>query len=380
MSAAVASINPDTRIAVPAWVWGPAGRDIQLARAISDLTTGGYLGSTRELLASVRRNPERRAYCTSALAALLVRRRLGLAEQWVQDEPTNPDALLLIARVLVVRTIHAVRAGESGAAELGARAVRACQEAGLARVSDPTPWVALLHLGETRLDLPELRCGIRSPGEDLTIYAPWHLLDGVLQRTAHHREAFHRLIPLCFTASSEEHWTPGSAEKERTASAEAARARAQVAVWAADQAPAGSPLKLLRLMYAAERDPYPDRAEEMRLSNHLHWNGESERESYLSERVPAIEQRWRRALRGTAIKLADAWFIKGEGPPYVPLADLSFLADYLHRAGEFVAARPVLEWMIPYATAEPWQRRGDPGEVLAKVCLECDVNPALLPR
>lgn len=380
MSAAVASTNPDTEIAVPAWVWGPAGHDIQLARAISDLTTGGYLGSTRELLASVRMAPERRAYCTSVLAALLVRRRLGLAEQWVHDEPNNPDALLLIARVLVVRTIHAVRAGESGAAELGARAVRACQDAGVAQVTDPTPWVALLHLGESRLDLPELRCKARSTGDDLAIYAPWHLLDGIVQRTAHHREAFHRLIPLCAAAAPEEHWTPDSAEKEKTAQAEDARARAQVAVWAADQAPAGSPLKLLRLMYAAERDPYPDRAEEMRLSNHLRWNGEREREAYLRERVPAIEERWRNALRGTAVKLADAWFSKAEGPPYVPLADLSFLADYLHRAGEYHAARPVLEWMIPYATAEPWQSQGDPGVVLATVCLECNVSPSLLPR
>jgi hypothetical protein len=230
------------------------------------------------------------------------------------------------------------------------------------------------------LDLPELHCTPRSPGDDLAVYAPWHLLDCILQRTAHHREAFHRLIPLCTTAPTAEHWTPDSAEKEQAAHAEDARARAQVAVWAADQAPAGSPLKLLRLMHAAERDPYPDRAEEMRLSNHLRWNGERERAAYLSERVPAIEERWRKALRATAIKLADTWFAGTQGPPYVPLADLPFLADYLHRAGEYRAARPVLEWMIPYATAEPWQRQGDPGAVLATVCLECSVNPALLPR
>lgn len=375
----MAPTTPNADISVPAWVWGPAGRDIQLARAISDLTTGGYLGSTRELLAAVRERFARRAYCTSVLAAVLVRRRLDLATQWLKEEPANPDALLLYARVLVVRAIHAARAKQEQTEALAVRAARACQEAGLAAARDPTPWVALLHLGETRIDLPELRCGMRSPGGDLTIYAPWHLLDGVLERAPHHREAFHRLIPLCFTSSAATPWTPDTADQQ-VPGVDSVRARAQVAVWAADQAPAGSPLKLLRLMYAAQRDPFPDKAEEMRLLNFVEINGESERTAYLRDRIPAIEQRWRSALLGTAVKLAHTWFAEGVEPPYMPLSDLSFLADFLHRAGELRAARLVLEWMIPYATAEPWQREGDPGSVLAAVCLECNVNLAILPH
>lgn len=361
----------------PAWVWGPAGRDVQLARAISDLTTGGYLGSTRELLAAVRESFDRRAYCTSVLAALLVQRRLDLAERWLKEEPQNRDALLLAARVLVVRAIHAAREQQAQAPALAVRAVRTCQDAGLAAMSDPTPWVALLHLGETRMDLPELRCTARSP--DFAVYAPWHLLDGVLERAPYHREAFHRLIPLCFTSCEPAAWTPQLANQPLPA-AEDACARAQVAVWAADMASVGSPLKLLRLMYAADHDPFPDMAEQMRLRNFVEVNGEGAREAYLEARIPAIEQRWRTALRGSAVKLAHCWFAKDAEPAYMPLCDASFLADYLYQVGERSAARLVLEWMIPYATAAPWQRHGDPGSVLAAVCRQCNVDPALLPR
>jgi hypothetical protein len=375
----------NTVIFAPAWVWGPAGRDVELARAISDLTTGGYLGSTRELLATVgkgcgwrRDDYDRRAYCTSVLAAVLVRRRLDLAEEWLKDEPRNPDALLLFARVLVVRAIHAARTREDQAQELAVSAARACVGASLAAADDPTQLVALLHLGEAGMDLSELRCGLRSLG-DLAVLAPWHLLDGALQRAPDLREAYHRLLPLCFAAPAATPWTPDTAAEEPQQTADD-RARAQVAVSAADQAPAGSPLKLLRLMYAPDRDPFPDQAEEMRLRNHLLTHGQHNRSHYLRERVPAMEERWRLALWATAVKLADTWFANGNQPPYTPLADISFLAGYLHKVGALRAARLVLEWMVPYATSEPWQRQGDPGAVLAAVCRECHVDPAYLLR
>ena len=365
-------------ITVPGWIWGPAGRDTRLARAISDLTTGGFLGSTRDLLASVYRHEDRRAYCTSVLAAVSVSRRLDVAEQWLKDEPENPDALLLHARVLVVRAIHTARSGQSHAQAMAAHAARACQIAGLAAVGDPTPLVALLHLGEAGLDVPEVHFDVRTL-DDVPICAPWNLLDEVLKRSPDHREAFHRLIPLCHVLSDATPWRPDGPTPEQRAAVNA-RARAQVAVWAADRAPAGSPLKLLRLWYAAERDPFSDRAEEMRLRNHLHVHGEASRESYLTDRVPAVEKRWRQALQATAVKLADRWFGNGGDPPYMPLSDVSFLADYLYRCRELRTARLALEWMVPYATAQPWQREGDPGTVLAAVCRHCHVNMAYLPR
>ena len=374
----MAPTTENTHVFVPAWVWGPAGRDTELARAISDLTTGGFLGSTRDLLASVRRQDDRRAYCTSVLAAVLVSRRLDSAALWLTDEPGDPDALMLHARVLVVRAIHAARGMESHAQALAAHAARACQKAMLAAVGDPTPPVALLHLGETGLDLPGLRFNARTL-DDLPINAPWNLLDEVLKRAPDHREAFHRLIPLCHVFSDTAPWRPDGPTPEQRQAANA-RARAQVAVWAADRAPAGSPLKLLRLWYAAERDPFSDKAEEMRLRNHLHVHGEASRERYLNDRVPAIEQRWRHALQATAVKLADRWFGGGGDPPYMPLSDISFLANYLYRCGELRTARLALEWMVPYATAQPWQREGDPGTVLATVCRQCHVNLAYLPR
>lgn len=376
----MAPATPHTEIAVPGWVWGPAGRDLQLARAISDLTTGGYLGSTRELLVDVRDPAEydRRAYCASVLAAVIVRRQLHVDEQWLTDDPKNPDALLLHARVLAVRAIHAARADNQSAPRLAAQAVEACRDAVLVAEADPTPWVTLLSLGETNVPLPALRLTTDAP-DMLRVSGPWPLFAEILRRDPHNREAMHRLIPRCSGPSTTTVWTPDSVPIESTEKMDAT-AREQVAVWAADRAPAGSPLKLLRLMHAPDRDPFPDAAEDMRMRNHLHVHGEKSRERYLRERIPAMQERWRLALRSGAIKLAKAWFENGALPPYMPLSDVSFLAYYLYQAREYPTARLVLEWMIPHATADPWKRDGDPGAVLAKACLDCQIPPSWLPR
>lgn len=383
--------TPDIEMSTPAWVWGPAGRDIELARAISDLTTGGYFGSTRELLAAVRGHYDRRAYCSGVLAALIARRRLPCAGQWLVDEPTNPDALLLHARVLIVQAIHAYRAEVAGAAVVAARAVQACRDAAVAAPEDPTPWATLLSLGgfdpyhrelwpvPGELDRDSL-CPVPPTSREKAIYGPWWLLGEIVRRDPFNREAFHRVLPCCASPP----WTAKTLAPElaawEPATADDDTAQARMAVWAADHVPDGSPLKLLRLMYSPHRDPFPNDAEQMRLANHVRSNGEGSRTAYLHERIPAIEERWRIALRLEAVALAQRWFSGNAGPPYMPLPDVSFLADYLHRAGELRSARRVLEWMIPHATAEPWRRDGEPGHVLTKVCLDCGISPSRLPR
>ncbi|HEX4791653.1 MAG TPA: hypothetical protein VH372_24525 [Actinospica sp.] len=364
----------------PAWIWGPAGRDTQLARAISDLTVGEFLGSTRELLSCARDadQHDRRAYCTSVLAAVIVRRRLSCDERWLADEPESPDALLLHARVLAVRAIHASRARAKYAAEMAAQAAEACRDAARAASADPTPWVALLSLGECGPHLPELRPSAPAP-DGLPVLGPWGVLAEILERAPFSREAIHRLIPCCRAAPPAAATGTPIAEAVGSTDAQDAAARALVAVWAADRAPSGSPLKLLRLMHSPERDPSPDPAEEIRLTNYLGSNGQSSREEYLRDRIPAIEERWRLALRVGAANLSAAWFAGGAEPPYMPLSDISFLAHYLYRVGEHRAARLALEWMIPHATVEPWQHEGDPAEVLAEVCRECRIPPDRLP-
>jgi hypothetical protein len=388
-----ADSTADAAAAVPAWVWGPAGRDVQLARAISDLTTGGYFGSTRELLSAARGagQCDRRAYCSSVLAALIARRHLSCAQQWLADEPTNPDALLLHARVLVVQAIHAYRAEAVSAAVVAARAVQACRDAARAAPQDPTPWVTLLSLGEFDPHHRELGCSpVEASGrvvrpwaparEEMAVYGPWWLFGEILERDRFNREAFHRLIPCCFSSSRSAASTSPERAAWESATVDDATARARVAVWAADQAPGRSPLKLLQLIYSPQRDPFPDAAEQMRLANHVQINGERARDAYLDERIPALEERWRIALRVEAVNLANTWFADGFARPYLPLSDVSFLAHYLHKMGELRSARRVLEWMIPHATAEPWRRDGDPGHVLTKVCLDCGINPSRLPR
>jgi hypothetical protein len=395
VTAIMASAASDVGAAapVPVWVWGPAGRDVQLARAVSDLTTGGYTGTTRELLSLVRGESQcdRRAYCSSVLAALIARRRLPCAQQWLADEPTDPDALLLHARVLVVQAIHAYRAEAASAAAVAARAVQACRDAALAAPDDPTPWVALLSLGEFdpyhrelwpvmgELDRDSL-CPFPSASPERAIYGPWWLLDEIIKRDPFNREAFHRLIPCCASSPRTVRTLSPEVAAWEPATVDDATAEARVAVWVADNVPDGSPLKLLRLMYSPRRDPFPNDAEQVRLANHVRLNGEGSRTAYLHERIPAIEERWRIALRTEAVNLAQTWFAGDPGPPYMPLSDLSFLVNYLHEVGEMGSARRVLKWMIPHATVEPWRRHGDPGRVLAKVCLECGIRPGLLPR
>jgi hypothetical protein len=395
-----------TRRAAPtaqrAWIWGPAGRDVQLARALSDLTTGGYLGSTRELLAATRGDYDRRAHCTNVLAALVVRRRQAdVARSWAGDEPGNPDARLLFARVAARLAIDDFKQRGRAADEPFATAIEQCTAAAALNDADPTPWVALLSLYEY---VHAVHGGItqrRSAPDGLGVPGPWDQLAQITARDPYNREAFHRLIPgvALDTAPPPETWRPepptlsppeadpaGQEQGEHAKDRErrATLARAKVALWAADRAPAGSPLKLLRLMHAPDADPYPDRAEEMRLANYLHVNGEDWREQYLRERAPAIEERWRQSLVSSAVALCDAWFAQGAQPPYMPLSDVSFLASYLHREGVSIsareAARRVLEWMIPYATTDPWARQGHPGDVLEKVCLECYIPPTDLPR
>ena len=360
---------PDTGFPYPviAWDWGVAGRDQRLARAISDVTTGGYIGSTRELLASVRGAGrfDRRAYCTSALAAVLVRRGLSLDEQWLAEEPRNPDALLLRARALTVRAIHASRAGSDETPALAELATRACYRAAEAAEPDPTPWVTLLNLAEA--DGPSGALPDVAP-DGLAVSAPWALFAEVTSRDLYNIEAVQRLIPRCRAVGGQH---------------PADEARAQVAVWAADSAPAGSPLKLLPLKHAPARDPFPDAAEAVRagydLAGRDKWSARAQY-VYRAVRQEMLDERWSLAMRKAAVDLADLWFGEGRQPPYMPLSYLSFLTDFLVQQSERDAARAVLTWMIPHATTEPWRRRGDPGQVLTQVCMQCNLQPALIAR
>jgi hypothetical protein len=363
-----------------AFRWGPSGRDTELSRSISDLTTGGYLGTTRELLAGLRGEADfdRRAYCTSVLAARIVQKRLHCDQQWVADEPKNPDARLLRARALVVRAIHAARARSESASAHAAAAAEACRCAAQVATDDPTPWVTLLALGEANPLLPELRTDEPAP-DGMSVLGPWAVFGEITKRDPYNREAVHRLIPRCFAPTPESEWTPETAAADEQMLDDAA-ARAQVAVWAADGAPANSPLKLLRLMHSPERDPFPNPAERVRQDYFANDQSRGGGEKYRERRRDELAQRWRLALLSGAIKLAHAWFADGRQPPYMPLADLSFLAEFLYRQREREAAGLVLTWMYPHATADPWRREGDPGEVLTRVLLECNVHPRRLPR
>jgi hypothetical protein len=354
--------------------FGPAGRDRELARAISDLTTAGYLGSTRELLSAVQGagHWDRRAHYTSVLAAIAVRYGVTSARQWAYDEPTNPDAALLYARMLVLEAVHAARKGAASARSMTGNAGLACRSAALLAPEDPTPWVALLRLGEAPFGMPELAPDSSGP-DGLAVSGPWKLFRKIMERDEFNREAFHRLVPLC-TAPTKQ-----SAQSASTADGDAgpfddARARALTAVWAGDRAPAGSPLKLLRLQYAAERNPFPDPAEVLRRQQY------GSKEAYLRDRMPGVEARWRQGVRVSAAVLAERWFDGNGQAPYMPLSDVSQLVSYLHAVGEFRPARLALAWMLPHASTEPWRQRGDSAEVLAKVCSDCGISLYSLPR
>ncbi|MFD0561792.1 hypothetical protein ACFQ2M_06915 [Kitasatospora saccharophila] len=169
-------------------IYHPAGLDVQLRRAVDDLSAGRWL-STGRLLAATR---EPGLWMSRTQVLALVAARSAVLDDWAREEPSAPGLGLLRTRVLVERALSAARQGRPEAWRMEGEARQACWEASSADPSDPVPWVCLLALAV--VDRGQLRPEHRvRPTDPLLPGGPWGLLDEALRRDPGNREAHHRM-------------------------------------------------------------------------------------------------------------------------------------------------------------------------------------------
>lgn len=362
------------------FAWGLAGHDRALELAFEDLKAGSLV-KARLLLERTReqRYWARRGYASAVFGATV--RQTNVAETWASEESHNPDAWLLWARTAGVR---ALRAHDENAApdvvdDLRKIAMRACEGAQNLCPVDPTPQVIMLSLDRLRYRAPLVapeRTGIRAPG-------PWDQLRRVAKLDQYNREAGHHLLS---------YFLPRYGGKGDVH---------QVAEWIATRvAPDDSPLKLLPIYTEIEVGPDPERVkalapererrvgmlegliEDARAGRGVNASLDPQR---LTERITQLvaavsevknqrETAYAEWSHAAARDLHGEWFGPGGEVPYVPVRDLSVLADVLHDAGDFEKAGQVLKFLSPYASAFPWSRRGEAEQVLAAVYGDCEVE------
>ncbi|MEU4347121.1 hypothetical protein [Streptomyces sp. NPDC023838] len=238
--------------------------------------------------------------------------RSDVVQAWLVEEPRNPDALVMGARVLVERALQAHRGGHPGERALSDEAYHACRLASESVPADPVPWVCLLALAQL-----DVRLGYaehwRAAWEPMLPAGPWGLLYRVRERDWGNREAYHRMLAFYYACAATSH------------------ADALVfAQWVASWAPEGSPLRILPLyvrmeIYRRRREAGP--ADPLLRTQ---WAQE-----------PVI---WEvhRAFQGWSEDTAGS------------LGDLNYLAHGLWAAHQYDGAAQVFRALGDYATRLPW--------------------------
>ena len=329
------------------FVWDPAAADRTLAQARTELRAGRW-GLARDALAESRGEAEVRAQRSLLLGSVVA--GTDLAETWVTEDPEDPDARLLYARVAMVRALRAAKAADPREAALGALAWQAAVIASRYAPADPTPWATLLAVARHRPPAPPggPATGPSAAPPRLAIEGPWDLLAEAQARRPWHREAFLRLlayyIPWPGRAGLND---SGGSDGSGGSCAQGADTLWQVVSWAADASPDDSDPQLLPLAARAHLARAPTGVD-----------------------APTEEY----AAYVAATVYAD-WFPGISQLRFPPVADLSLLAHALDRGGQHTEAGEVLACMRPYATAFPWSLDGDPAEALRAAYARSRIRP-----
>jgi hypothetical protein len=348
-------------VSAPTFDWDPAGPDRALAVARGDVAAL-RIGAAREVLAATRRgagDPDARAFRSLVLGAAAA--TSDVAETWAREEPENPDALLLYARVATHRAVTAKRGRE----QLERIASTACAAVRRADPRDPTPYAVELSLLRLRHGVGGRAAPCRPPGSSED--PAWALWREAETRHPGHREAGQRLLTLCFPRHG------GSAELA-----------SDTAAYLASVGPPYGINQLLPLLAAQERDARAEPAgpDPQRLSK-IHQllgalTGQAAAEPQAEQRrrtlleMLDLELRGEQAADPVAVDLAREWFGGfGKPPAAATVSDLSVLAESLHRGGDTGLAWRVLQYIHPYASPFPWSRHGPPEKVLARVYKDC---------
>jgi hypothetical protein len=298
-------------------IYHPAGGDVELRLAMDEVRASRWT-VMRDLLADRGWDWATRTFFTHVLGAAAA--GTNAVSAWLVEEPTNPDALVMAARVATARALRADQLGHRQRCEFVQRALAACEIAAQTYPQDPVPWVCRLALARiTR----EHSVGPR----DVGVPGPWHLLDEARIRDPYNREAHLRML---WALAPREHGRLGPMFD--TARFLATRR----GMWAS------SPVRALAL-YAWAEYYRRHRGETVRADLYVH-------------------QEWRGAEIRQDIALAyDAWLASGEGRGWLTV-DHSHLAHALWASEQKAAAGAVFAAMGRHAAELPWAHvaRGDP--------------------
>ncbi|MFJ4618606.1 hypothetical protein [Streptomyces sp. NPDC088812] len=273
---------------------GAALDDTDLAAARSALAQGRWQAA-RSLLARTGDDWDRRGHRVAVLA--LEPYAAAWAGAWLLAEPGSADAAVLRA---LARVRRALRGKEDPS---GARA--ACRDAAALAPADPTPWLGLLML------------------EDEGSADAVRIFEEIRARHRDHHHAHHLMVALL-------------AERRAAAGPDPLHEVYEFAAWAAEQAPADSPLAILPIVAHAER------------YRALATRG-------FAPADPATAAHWRDHRAADVMKAAFDWWLEWEhdGHPR-RLVDLNYLAHAKVCEGRPAEAAALFHRIGDHATPAPW--------------------------
>ncbi|MDI9883162.1 hypothetical protein QMZ92_01790 [Streptomyces sp. HNM0645] len=270
--------------------------DTELTSARAQLTQGRW-SAVRSLLTATGDDWDRRGHRLVVLGE--PPSSAAWARDWLLAEPDSADAAVLLACAEVRAALRGKERPESARA--------ACLVAAGLAPRDPTPWLAQLLLARTLGTEEEV---VR-------------LFDEVRVRHPEHHHAHHLMAARL-------------AERRAGAGQDPLHEVYDFASWAAEQAPADSPLAVLpvvahaeryRVLAAAGREPADPLASG-------HWTG-------------------RRAR--LVMKAAFDWWLEWEGEDHPRnRLDLNFLAHAKYCEGRSAEAAALFHRIGPHATPDPW--------------------------
>ncbi|MER7817615.1 hypothetical protein [Streptomyces sp. NPDC096153] len=274
----------------------PALDDNELVSVRGRLTQGRW-SAVRSMLTATGDDWDRRGHRLVVLGE--PPSSAAWARDWLLAEPGSPDAAALLACAEVKAALRGKERPESARA--------ACLAAAELAPHDPTPWLAQLLLARTLGTEEEV---VR-------------LFDEVRVRHAEHHHAHHLMAARL-------------AERHAGAGQDPLHEVYDFASWAAEQAPADSPLAVLPVVAHAERYRVLAAA-----------GGEPA--------DPVASGHWTGRRARQVMKSAFDWWLEWEGEDHPRnRLDLNFLAHAKYCEGRSAEAAALFHRIGPHATPDPW--------------------------
>ncbi|CAL9566507.1 hypothetical protein SUDANB6_04770 [Streptomyces sp. enrichment culture] len=283
-----------------AQVFDEALDDADLVATRTALARGRWQ-SARSLLARTGDDWDRRGHRVTVLAG--EPHCAAWTREWLLAEPESADAAVLLALALVRRALRGREAPE--------RAREACRSAAARVPADPTPWLGLLMLERER-------------GEERDVVRTFEEVRG---RYADHHHAHHLMVARL-------------AERRAGAGPDPLHEVYEFAAWAAEQAPADSPLAILPVIAHAERYRV------LAAAGH-------------EPADPAASGHWTDRRARLVMKAAFDWWLEWEQDDHPRrLVDLNFLAHAKYCEGRSAEAAALFHRIGDRPTPQPWSYPG----------------------